>query len=76
MSSLGLSDGPAPVALPTSLAALSRLLAYTQSLGLERHLHRPRRGIATLVLALTWLLLAWRGTGHAPTTSPASTRRC
>lgn len=49
---------------PTNLAALPRLLAYAQSLGLERHLVRAKRGIPTLALALVWLVLAWRGTGR------------
>jgi hypothetical protein len=39
-------------------------VAYTQSLGLERFLDRPSRGIATLSLVLVWLVLAWRGTGR------------
>jgi hypothetical protein len=51
-------------ALPTDLAGLLRLLAYTQALGLERFLSRPTRGIPSLVLALVWLVLAWRGTGR------------
>ncbi len=51
-------------ALPTDLAGLPRLLAYTQALGLERCLFRPTRGIPSLVLALVWLVLAWRGTGR------------
>src|SRR5919204_6781604 len=55
------SAGPA---LPTDLAGLPRLLAYTQALGLERFLVRPTRGIPSLVLALVWLVLAWRGTGR------------
>ena len=50
--------------LPTDLARLPHLLAYTQALGLERHLARPKRGIPTLALALLWLALAWRGTGR------------
>ena len=50
--------------LPTDLAALPRLLAYTQSLGLDGYLHRPKRGIPTLALALLWLALAWRGSGR------------
>lgn len=50
--------------LPTDLAALPKLLAYSQSLGVERHLHRPKRGIPTLALALLWLCLAWRGSGR------------
>jgi hypothetical protein len=54
----------ATVALPTDLAGLPRLLAYTQSLGLEGFLFRPTRGIPSLVLALVWLVLAWRGTGR------------
>ena len=49
---------------PTNLAPLPRLLAYAQSLGLERYLFRAKRGIPTLVLALVWLVLAWRGTGR------------
>jgi hypothetical protein len=40
------------------------LLAYAQSLGLERHLCRPKRGVPTLALALLWLVLAWRGSGR------------
>jgi hypothetical protein len=49
---------------PTNLAALPRLLAYAQSLALERHLVRAKRGVPTLALALVWLVLAWRGTGR------------
>ena len=49
---------------PTNLAPLPRLLAYVQTLGLERYLARPKRGIPALVLALVWLVLAWRGTGR------------
>jgi hypothetical protein len=49
---------------PTNLAALPRLLAYAQSLGLEHHLVRAKRGIPTLALVLVWLVLAWRGTGR------------
>jgi hypothetical protein len=55
---------PPAVPAPTNLAPLPRLLAYAQSLGLERHLLRAKRGIPTLVLALVWLVLAWRGTGR------------
>src|SRR5688500_17563833 len=51
-------------ARPTNLGAIPRLLAYTQGLGLERLLHRPKRGISTLALSLVWLVLAWRGTGR------------
>jgi hypothetical protein len=54
----------AGAALPTNLAGLPRLLAYTQALGLERFLFRPKRGIPSLVLALVWMVLAWRGTGR------------
>jgi hypothetical protein len=54
----------AAVALPTDLAGLPRLLAYTQAVGLEQFLFRPTRGIPSLVLALVWLVLAWRGTGR------------
>jgi hypothetical protein len=53
-----------PQPLPTDLAALPRLLAYSQSLGLERYLHRRKRGIPTLALAILWLSLAWRGSGR------------
>jgi hypothetical protein len=49
---------------PTNLASLPRLLAYAQSLKLERHLFRAKRGVPTLALALVWLVLAWRGTGR------------
>ena len=51
-------------AQPTNAAPLPRLLTYAQALGLERHLFRPKRGLPTLVLALVWLVLAWRGTGR------------
>src|ERR687886_1614809 len=54
----------AAAVLPTALAGLPRLLAYTQALGLECFLLRPTRGIPSLVLALVWLVLAWRGTGR------------
>jgi hypothetical protein len=49
---------------PTGVAPLPHLLAYTQTLGLERFLHRPTRGIPTGVLALVWLTLAWLGRGR------------
>ena len=49
---------------PTNLAAIPRLLAHTQTLGLERWLARPKRGMSTLALSLVWLVLAWRGTGR------------
>jgi Transposase DDE domain len=55
---------PPAIPAPTHLAPLPRLLAYAQGLGLERHLSRAKRGIPTLVLALVWLVLAWRGTGR------------
>jgi hypothetical protein len=55
---------PLSATRPTNLAALPRLLAYAQSLGLERHLFRAKRGISTLALASVWLVLAWRGTGR------------
>ena len=55
----------APAApLPTNVAPLPRLFAYAQTLGLERYLHRPKRGLPTLALALLWLVLAWRGSGR------------
>jgi hypothetical protein len=53
-----------PLSIPTNLAPLPALLAYTESLELERYLARPKRGLATLVLALLWLVLAWRGSGR------------
>jgi hypothetical protein len=53
-----------PTALPTNVAPLPRLFAYTQGLGLERHLGRAKRGISSLTLALVWLVLAWRGSGR------------
>src|SRR4051794_27192163 len=49
---------------PTHLAPLAELLAYTQSLGLERWLARPKRGLSALVFSLLWLLLAWHGRGR------------
>ena len=49
---------------PTDLAGLPGLLAYTQALGLEQYLDRPKRGIPTLTLALAWLSLAWLGSGR------------
>ncbi len=49
---------------PTNLAPLPALLAYTQSLGLDRFLARPKRGYSTLALSLVWLVLAWRGSGR------------
>jgi hypothetical protein len=49
---------------PTRSAPLVRLLTYTQSLGLERYLDRPKRGISTLALCLVWLILAWEGSGR------------
>lgn len=61
MASVPLAPVPA---LPTNVAPLARLLAYAQTLGLERQLHRAKRGVPTLVLSLIWLVLAWRGTGR------------
>jgi hypothetical protein len=55
---------PSTGALPTGSAALPRLFAYVQALGLERHLRRAKRGFASLTLALVWLTLAWRGSGR------------
>ena len=49
---------------PTRSAPLVRLLAYTQSLGLEPYLDRRKRGLSTLVLSLVWLVLAWQGSGR------------
>ena len=59
----------APRTLPTASATLPGLLAYTEALGLERYLRRPKRGVASLTLALLWLVLAWRGSdrpAHLP----------
>jgi hypothetical protein len=53
-----------PPSLPTQSAALPRLLAYVQALGLERYLRRRKRGFSSLTLALLWLVLAWRGSGR------------
>lgn len=53
-----------PPSLPTHCAALPRLLAYAQTLGLERYLRRGKRGYRSLTLALLWLVLAWRGSGR------------
>jgi len=53
-----------PALQPTNLAPLPQLFAYTQSLGLERWLARPKRGVSTLVLSLLWLTLAWRNSGR------------
>jgi hypothetical protein len=55
---------PATGTQPTNVAPLPRLLAYTQSLGLDRYLHRPKRGLPTRALAALWLVLAWRGSGR------------
>ena len=49
---------------PPTAAPLACLFAYTQSLGLERWLARPKRGLPTLGLSLLWLTLAWRGSGR------------
>jgi Transposase DDE domain len=55
---------PQPALQPTNLAPLPQLFAYTQSLGLEHWLARPKRGVSTLVLSLLWLTLAWRSSGR------------
>jgi hypothetical protein len=55
---------PAPPLQPTNLSPLARLFAYTQRLGLEPYLRRPKRGVPTLAFSLLWLALAWRGTGR------------
>jgi IS4 transposase len=49
---------------PTRSAPLVRLLAYTQSVGLEPYLDRRKRSLSTLVLGLVWLILAWQGSGR------------
>lgn len=53
-----------PTGLPTNVAPLPSLFAYTQAIGLEPYLTRAKRGISTLVLTLVWLTLAWRGSGR------------
>jgi hypothetical protein len=58
------SVAPHSQLLPTDLARLPVLLAYTQQLDLRRWLEQPKRGIATLVLATCWLVLAWHGSGR------------
>jgi len=56
---------PAPSQpVPTGLAALPHLLAYAQQLDLRRWLDRPKRGVPTLIMALWWLILSWRGSGR------------
>lgn len=57
-------SAPSTTPRPTTVAPLPRLLASTQSLGVERALDRPQRGLSTLALALVWLVLAWRGSGR------------
>ena len=54
----------AVAAQPTNAAPLPELFAYTQGLGLERHLLRAKRGVGTLALSLLGMGLAWRGTGR------------
>jgi Transposase DDE domain len=61
MASVARPEFPAQ---PTNLAPLPQLFAYTQALGLERWLARPKRGLSTLVLSLLWLTLAWRSSGR------------
>jgi hypothetical protein len=39
-------------------------LAYTQTLGLERFVERPKRGVPLVRLVLLWLVLAWLGSGR------------
>jgi hypothetical protein len=56
--------GSAATPTPTRLAALPPLLAYTQSLGLERFFDRPKRGVPLVRLVLLWLVLAWLGSGR------------
>ena len=63
-----------PSVQPTNAAPLARLFAYTQTLGLEGWLARPKRGLSTLGLSLLWLTLAYRGSG-APTISVCSRSR-
>lgn len=56
--------GASSPTLPTASATLPGLLAYTEALGREREQRRPKRGVASLTLALLWLVLAWRGSGR------------
>ena len=53
-----------PPSLPTQSAALPGLLAYVQTLGLERYLSHGKRGFSSRTLALLWLVLTWRGSGR------------
>ena len=70
--------GPAGAAgaVPANVAPLARLLAYAQSVGLERYLERPKRGVSTLALSLLWLYLAWRGTGRPHHLGQMASRCC
>jgi hypothetical protein len=49
---------------PTALAALPDLLSYTQHLGFDHLLIRPKRGLSTLAASILWLCLAWRSSGR------------
>ncbi|MBW3655826.1 MAG: transposase, partial [Gemmatimonadetes bacterium] len=49
---------------PSAPTPLPRLLAYAQTLGLERYLGQAKRGVPALALALDEPLLAWRGSGR------------
>jgi hypothetical protein len=55
---------PTAAALPTNVAPLPRLFAYTQTVSLVPYLSRATRGLSTLALALVWLTLTWRGSGR------------
>ena len=55
---------PPPSSRPTALAALPDLLSYTQHLGLDHHLIRPKRGLSTFAASILWLCLAWRSSGR------------
>lgn len=61
---MGIGAGSAVTPTPTRLAALPPLLTYTQSVGVERFLDRPKRGVPLLRLVLLWLVLAWLGSGR------------
>jgi hypothetical protein len=53
-----------PIVHPTYLTPLPHLMACAQRLGLEQYLSRPKHGCSTLILAIAWLVLAWRGSGR------------
>jgi hypothetical protein len=54
----------AAAALPTDLAGLPGCWRTPRPWACNAFLFRPTQGIPSLVLALVWLVLAWRGTGR------------